>query len=234
MKLGRLDGWDDNTGYNNGGLAPKLAYVCGVNLPIDYTDISSIENFVKYYPQIQETVGMKDWKCLQREIYEEALIITNNDLDVNWGNLSSDEQKIVCQYCTSKVPPNRYGETYPDSETRQEVSQSFDSNNRDVRGGVRYSFMRTYLFNKIGTLNSLETLNTADNDSLIIKWIGGIEGTVEDNGIVGLYDFILSRVGTPYELTGLSVQTYPIIDGSGMTIQEVADAIYEIGKVGIY
>ena len=233
MKLGRLDGWNDNTGYN-GGLAPSPTYVCAENLPVGHTDISSIENFVTYYPQIQETVGMKDWKCLQREIYQEALIICNNDLDANWGNMNVTEQQLLCQYCTSKVPPNRYGQTYPTASMRQAISQAFDSENRYVRGDIRYPIMRMYLFNKIGTANSLIVLNTADADNLIIKWIGGIEGTLEDGGIVGLWDYILSRVGTPYEFTGLSVQNYPIVDGSGMTMQQVADAIYAIGAGGIY
>jgi hypothetical protein len=234
MKLGRLQGYSDQTGNVNGVPATKDPYVTADVLPADYDDISSIENFVNYYPFIQNDFGMKDTKCLQREIYAEALILCNNDLDTNWGNLSATEQKTVCQYCTSKIPINRYVETYPTAPERQAISQEFDSFNISSRKTNRYPIVRMYLFNKIGTQNALLSLKTADDDNLTTEWFGGIEGTVEDNGIVGLFDYILARAGTPYDITGLKAQTYPIIDGSGMTLAEVCDELYEIAKNGMY
>jgi hypothetical protein len=233
MKLGQLQGYVIGQGYS-GGMTPEPPFITEISLPNNYDDISSIVNFVELYSYISTNFGMKDLKCLQREIYEEALVITLNDLDTNWNNLSEPDKLLVCEYCTSKVPPIRFLETYPDANMRQSISQNFDMFNVDVRQTKRYPIIRMYLFNKIGTQNALESLKTATTDNLVTEWFGGIEGTIEDGGIVGLFDYILARAGTPYETTGLAVQSYPVIDGSGMTLQQVADEIYEIGKNGLY
>ena len=233
MKLGQLQGYVIGQGYS-GGMTPESPFITETILPNNYDDISSIVNFVDLYAYISTNFGMKDLKCLQREIYEEALVITSNNLDTNWNILSDQQKSIVCKYCTSKVPPMRFIETYPDANMRQSIGQNFDMFNVNVRQHDRYPIIRMYLFGKIGTQNALKSLKTASTDNLVTEWFGGIEGTIEDNGIVGLFDYILARSGTPYETTGLAVQSYPVIDGSGMTLQQVADEIYEIGKNGLY
>lgn len=54
----------------------------------------------------------------------------------------------------------------------------------------------------------------------------GIEGTLEDNGRVGLFDYVLSRATTPFATTGLSVKTFTV---KGMTgCAELATKVHDI------
>lgn len=199
-----------------------------------YTDISSIENFFNYgilvvglYPKF------RDWKCMTREIKALALAKASGDINGNWNVFTDDEKYILCIAILTSISPANIASTYPSGPDRFNLSLNFDANSTIAREN-RYATMRIYLFSKIGTLNALNSLKFAETESLVSLYLGGIEGTIESGGIVGLNDYILSRPGTPYEFTGLLVQSYVIVDGSGDTLSDVCQTLVNMASKGIY
>jgi hypothetical protein len=218
---------------------PQFKVVKTAVAPAGYTNVSSIENWATYGPSlIGSAFGFRDWKCLQREIRALALVKVNNDFNTNWDSLNSNEQKIVCQYILASIPGMRFGQTYPNADDRMNLTIAYDQNNRRARGNNltgtgRIEILRIYLFGKIGKVNAVLTLVDAVKDNLLELYEGGIEGSVED-GLPGLNDFLLARAGTPYASTGLAKRGYPVVDGSGDTLQTVAENLVEISSNGMY
>ena len=208
-------------------------------LPADYTDISSIENWDKYGRNlIGSAFGFKDWKCLAREIRLLVEEKTDNDLDANWNELSNEEKLIACNYMLSRVPGAKFAELVPDAEERMNIALGFDVNNREARGSWlkatgRIQVLRIYLFSKIGSENALKTFYETVKEGLLELYEGGIAGTVED-GNPGINDFLLARSGTVYASNGLSGRDYPVTDGSGDTLEDVALAMVNITNNGMY
>ncbi|MGZ4037121.1 MAG: hypothetical protein ACXVPQ_04785, partial [Bacteroidia bacterium] len=180
--------------------------------------------------------GFKDWKCLQREIKALVMDKVGNDINANWNNLNADEQLIACTYILTSVPLLKFAATVPDPGDRLKLATGFDFNNRQARGSWtnstgRIQAMRIYLFTKIGTQNALEVFYDAVRDGLIELYEGGIEGTEED-GNIGINDFLLSTAG--YSEDGLTTRGYPVIDGSGDSLTDVANAMVDISSNGMY
>lgn len=237
MKLGQYINWDEETNRCTGEF--KDSHVAAASLASDYTDISSIENWAKFGPQlVGNFFGLKDWKCLQREIKTLALQKVSNDFNANWNVLNANEKQIVCNYLLSLVPPAKFAQTITDANERTAVSIEFDLNNRRARGNWqsgtgRAQILRVFLFGKIGKDNALYALVDVVKDGLLELYEGGIEGTEED-GVTGINDFLLARTGTVYEDTGLAKRSYPVVDGSGDSLQDVAESMVQIASNGMY
>jgi hypothetical protein len=229
----------DMESFNVDDLNGNPAYVVAGTLPSGYEDVSSIGNFHLYGRELIGTaVGFKDWKCLQREIKALVLAKVSDDLDANWNNLDAVEKLIACLYILSRVPAAKFGATVPDASQRVTIAIEYDFNNRQARGSWsnitgRIQIMRVYLFGKIGAVNALEVFYDVVKDGLLELYEGGIEGTLED-GNLGINDFLLARSGTFYSSDGLADRSYPIVDGSGDTMEEVANALVGISSNGIY
>ncbi len=212
-------------------------FIISDSIPAGYEDITSIANLDMYgRGLIGTTFGFRDWKCLQREIKALVLDVVDNDIDANWNNLSADEKLIACKYILSRIPLAKFGATVPNATQRMLIATEYDFNNRQARGSWtsatgRIQAMRIYLFSKIGTVNALEVLYDVVQDGLIELYEGGIDGTIED-GNIGINDFILSRAG--YSVDGLTTRSYPILDGSGDSLEDVADGLIEIAANGMY
>jgi hypothetical protein len=225
--------------YSNEDLNGNAAFKVSDTLPAGYEDISGIESFDRYGAGlIGSAVGFKDWKCLQREIKTLIMDKVDDDLDANWDELNAAEKRIACTYILSRVPAAKFGALITDASERTEIAIQFDSNNRQARGSWsgaygRIQVMRVYLFGKIGATNALEVLYDAVKDGLLELYEGGIEGTLED-GNLGINDFLLARSGTFYSSDGLKNRSYPVIDGSGDDLEDVADALANIVINGIY
>lgn len=223
--------------YEVADLNGKDPFVIGETLPAGYMNITSISNMHTYGSGLIGSVfGFRDWKCLQREIKTLVLDIVDDDIDANWNNLSATEKLLACKYILSRIPPAKFAATVTDTAERIKIATEYDFNNRQARGSWtsptgRIQAMRIYLFSKIGTVNALEVLYDVVQDGLIELYEGGIDGTVED-GNIGINDFILSRAG--YSSEGLTSRSYPVIDGSGDTLQDVADTLIEIAGNGTY
>jgi len=216
------------------GAEHNYNYIVADVLTSDYEDISSIDNFYNYgFLAIGLYPRFRDWKCMTREIKTLALTKASGDINGNWAVFSDSEKNILCNTILTMISPANIASTFPGGEDRFNLSVTFDKRSSSSRKS-RYDIMRIYLFNKIGTANALFSFRFADEESLISLFIGGIEGTVESGGLVGLNDYLLARVGTPYELTGLAAQAYPIVDGSGDTLLDVCNKLVDIGTNGNY
>jgi hypothetical protein len=238
MILAQHNNWEETTNFTSGDDV-RDSHIVVNSIPDGYSDISSIENWNKYgLDLIGSAVGFKDWKCLQREIKALALTIVAGNFDSGWDNLNPDQKLIVCTYCLASIPPARFASTVTDANERMQMAITFDLNNRRARGnwqaGVgRIQIMRIYLFSKIGKADALEVLNNVVADGLLELYEGGVAGTEED-GIVGLNDFLLSRPATPYETSGLTTRDYAVIDGSSDTMTDIANALVAIANNGLY
>ena len=72
-------------------------------LPIEYEDISSIENWDAFGKQfIGSIVGFKDWMCLRSIIRDLVIAITGSDF-VNWDNLNQQQKIIAMTYIPTKI-----------------------------------------------------------------------------------------------------------------------------------
>jgi hypothetical protein len=225
--------------FNVEDLDGNPPYFIANTLPSDYEDISTIENFHLYGRELVGTaVGFRDWKCLQREIKALVLAAVNNDIDANWDNLSTNEKFIACDYILSRISAAKFGALVPDASSRMSIAITYDFNNRKARGSWsnvtgRIQIMRVYLFGKIGPVNALEVFYDVAKDGLLELYEGGIEGTLED-GNLGINDFLLARSGTFYSSDGLAERNYPVIDDSGDTLENVANALVNIASNGMY
>lgn len=225
--------------YNLDDLNGNAAYVVAGTLPGGYEDITTIENFHLHGRElIGSAQGFKDWKCLQREIKALIMAKVSDDIDANWSNLNSAEKLIACNYILSRVPAAKFGATVPDAAQRVNIAIEFDFNNRQARGSWsnitgRIQIMRVYLFGKIGAANALEVFYDVVKDGLLELYEGGIEGTLED-GNLGINDFLLARSGTFYSSDGLAERSYPVVDGSSDTLEDVANALVGISSNGMY
>jgi hypothetical protein len=237
MKLGQYNNWDEEMNRCTGEF--KDPHIVADTLPSDYTDISSIESWDKFGPGlIGSAFGFKDWKCLAREIKTLVMEKTDDDLDANWNALTTAEKIIACNYMLSKIPGAKFGALFPDSEQRMQIAINFDVNNREARGSWlkatgRVQMLRIYLFSKIGSENALATFYDVVKEGLLELYEGGIAGTIED-GNPGINDFLLARSGTPYAANGLVGRSYPVIDGSGDTLEDVSLAMVSITNDGTY
>jgi hypothetical protein len=237
MKLGQYNNWIEESNRCTGEL--KEAHLVADVLPADYTDISSIENWNKYGRDlIGSAFGFKDWKCLAREIRTLVDEKTDNDLNANWNELNAAEKLIACNYMLSRIPAVKFGALVTDAEERMNIALNFDVNNREARGNWlkatgRIQMLRIYLFGKIGSENALKTFYEVVKEGLLELYEGGIAGTIED-GNPGINDFLLARSGTVYASNGLAGRNYPVTDGSGDSLEDVALAMVNITNNGMY
>lgn len=225
--------------YNTEQLDGNPPFMVANTLPDGYEDITGIENFHRFGSGIVGTAyGFRDWKCLQREIKALIMEKTGDDVNTNWNELDEEEKVIACRYILSRILPEHFASVITDPEERMNVSIQYDLNNKEARGswtGVsgRVQILRVYLFGKIGATNALEAFYDVVKDGLIELYEGGIEGTLED-GNLGINDFLLARAGTFYSSDGLKKRNYPVIDGSGDDLEDVANAMVNIVNNGIY
>lgn len=220
-------------------LKGKPAFIMAEKLPAGYKDITSIENLHTYGRGLIGTVeGFMDWKCLQREIKELVLAKVKNDLKENWSRLSQVEKQIACKYMLGKIPPDVFAAVVPEASERAAIAQEFDANNRIARGnwssaGGRMQVVKNLLFSKLGVQQAQEVIADILKEGLLHLYEGGVEGTEED-GNIGINDFLQARKKTPYSTSGLKKRKYKILDGSADTVKELADKLSDIITKGTY
>lgn len=229
----------DMQSVNVADLNGKAPYIIAEKLPTGYKDITSIENLHTYGRElIGSNYGFKDWKCLQQEIKTFVTDKTKGDLNTNWNKLSAKEKLIACRYLLTKVTPAALSALVPDAQERKQIAMEYDQHNRMARGNAsggtgRIQVARLYLFEKLGAQNAFEILSDIIVDRLFEFYESGIEGT-EENGRVGINDYIQARKKTPYSTTGLKKRKYKVVDGSGETMNDVADKLTAILTLGQY
>jgi hypothetical protein len=229
----------DMQSVNVADLNGKAPYVIAEKLPTGYKDITSIENLHTYGRElIGSNYGFKDWKCLQQEVKNLVTDKTKGDLTANWNKLSAKEKLIASKYLLTKITPSALTTLVPNAQERQHIAMEYDLHNRKARGNAsggtgRIQVARLYLFEKLGAQNAFEVLSDIIVDRLFEFYESGIEGT-EENGRVGINDYLQARKKTPYTTTGLKKRKYKIIDGSAETLSDVADKLTAILSHGHY
>jgi len=215
---------------------PKSPYIIVnlvTDLPVDYSDVTSIDNFDLYSSYFLGTlVGFKDEKAIQREVKILANAKCSNDINANFGLLTLSEQAIVRKYNLSDLDntnqnlnttPIELNDLMDEYETRNTKSRGVD----DRKGYTgRIKALRKYLFSKLQISDAKKVLKDASDDNLLEKYKGGIEGYADDQ-VYGLKDFFLGITGSPYDVNGavkgLALRTYIPKDGSGDSMTIVAN-----------
>jgi hypothetical protein len=185
--------------FNSEELNNKDIFIVSDILDSDYDDISSIENWDSYGLSSKFNNGyIVDYKVIRDEIAKLTLDKIQFDWG-NWDNLTDKEKDIVCKYvcCPKSLIFNRF----PDKIN--ELLKNWDDESTKARK-YRYEILvRNTLFNYLTEKKALMCLRTVSENGLLLSYFGGLEGSLEDDGVEGLFDYILSREGTAYENNGL-------------------------------
>ena len=157
---------------------------------------------------------------------------------VNWDKLSAAEKEVAARYFC--VPPTGVAAAPLRDEiytTAEQIVYGLAHHQKSVESRIlRVRMALSELYNRLDIDDAREVeeelnqipkgsnvpLDVGDNTTAQVKvktmvesYVDrGIEGSVEDNGVVGLFDYTLSRAGTPFSATGLSSKAYAVI---GMT-----------------
>lgn len=210
MKLLRYNHYNITGGTIESGFPEKSVYIFSGSTPSDYTDITSIENLDQH-----GFSSGKDYKFVRDEI---KLLFTT------WSAHTSDEQLVFCKH--------KIG-TQEDRNSRVGVgnaillSLQYDGNMVDVRQ-TRLGYAKTEIHSRLPN-DSGDILDTA-RDSILDYLIFGREGTVQGDN-EGVTDYLNSVVGSGYETTGLSVQSYTPI---GMSLTDLIAKVEDIILNGNY
>lgn len=219
------------------------------DIPANYSDISSIENWNLYGKTLIGTAtGFKDWKCLRREIkpliYSKCNASTDSELNTNWNSLNSEEKKVACAYIPNKVSYTHKLTTIGTEENVDKLGIQFDLNSMKSRE-QRYLIARTYLIKKIGKAAAIEfstdcTIPDKDirKSNYVSSFLGGVERKASD-GSLGLMDLIdgaeaVHDSNAVDQLKALKFRDYQIVDGSGETIAHVVTGLEYILILGMY
>jgi hypothetical protein len=181
-------------------LENNIPFICKSELDInEYDDISTIENWDNYGLSTKFENGyIVDYKVIRDEIGKLAFEKVQMNWN-NWNNLTETEKDIVCKYVV--CPKNLIMSRFPNDINNK--LKSWDDESTKARE-YRYNILiRNLLFGYLTERKALMCLRSVSENGLLFAYFGGLEGSVEDDGVEGLFDFILSREGTTYQNNGL-------------------------------
>ena len=191
----------------------------------NYHDFSSIENWANYGISAKFENGYPvDYKVIRDEIGKLAFQKVEMNWN-NWDNLTENEKDIVCQYVT--CPKSLIVQRFPNEINT--ILKKWDEESTIARQ-YRYNILiRNLLFSHLTEKKALLCLRSVSENGLLFAYFGGLEGSVEDNGVEGIFDYILSREGTIYHNNGLKekITQNDIIDPSN-TPEMIVNQIYNI------
>ena len=168
-----------------------------------------------------ESAGL-DYKAVRAKISIIAYTVTVGFTDMS--QLTSDETR----YCAEMF-------ALPFAEIATELGSELEYytedwiNRSEEARKIRWYKAKIKAFGCYAKQECIHELKKIETDSLCTAYFEGIEGTLEDNE-EGLFDFVASRVGTSYELTGWKAQGYTPINGD--TNEEAIDSIMNILQNG--
>lgn len=199
--------------------------------------------------------GFRDYKSLRSEIKARVNIKAGFDPSdrasytlAAWGLLSADEQQIAADYF---AVPSHLRDTVQDTATqvtqgrgyhidsvesrkaRVDLALSEVYNRLDISDALKVEADLTQIVQgtRIGLVSDLTDSQVSVRSLLDSYRERGIEGTEED-GVVGLFDYLLSRSGTPFAASGLSERGYPV--RGFPSCLEFAGRLFEILSLGLY
>jgi len=226
--------------------------------PAGFSEITSIELWERYGRQaVGAWPWFRDYKALRAELG--IRVNTKAGFDPsdpgtytpeNWSKLDAAEQEIAARYF---LVPEGFRATVYTMDEQIELGAAFHANACAARD-QRFVRAMAELYCRLSLEHARETeadlqeilkgteLPTDQDHKLTqkahTKALGssyrsnGIEGSIEDNGTIGLFDYLLSRTGTPFEGNGFASKAWPVI---GMaSCAELADHLYAILYRGEY
>lgn len=187
-----------HTTYQNDGDGNMTVFQEDV---VDETSIVEVNNNAIYVGN-----DYKDTRRVLKQLIEDK---AGSDFS-SWMLLSQEERSISCHWGIS--PVDKIQAMFPD--TYNEILINWDNLSTDCRKR-RWDLLKNYLFN--GLDEAKEVISDIEKDGLRHSYIQGIEGSLEDAGIEGLFDYVEARVGTTYESTGLAASGYSPNNGQNIT-----------------
>lgn len=185
---------------------------------VDSTDIDTWANIGEY---------TYDYKFVRKQI--QTLVFTKASMDLSgWNNLTQSEKEIAASWFTV---PKYFRDLIYNVDEQIKLGAIFNDKSNQSRYD-RFHFGMMQIYHRLTLVQSNQVLDDIENGDLRQKYIMyGREGTLED-GKVGLFDYVLSRVGTTYENTGLS--TYDYIPVGYANMSDFCNYIMSIIRDGIY
>ena len=200
-------------------ITDDLIYLGTSSVPANYVDHSSIEE----WDELALHTG-RDYKFIRNEIKWIMLGIVGPTFS-GWDNLTDNEKKVVAKYvcCPIEKVIEQYG-----ADT-QLILDDYDLNSMKSRE-KRYQSARMYIFENMELNDAKQILVEAT--PLVTLYIGGIEGTAEDN-VDGIFDWVLSRTQSSYYNNGLSTSSYSPKNPAN-TMEDIANGVMNILELGNY
>jgi hypothetical protein len=193
--------------------------------PSEEDILSQAINFhINYTPSIIEVIH-NNWLTMYTD-YKQAranlgYIVTVSGFD----NLSTIEKQIATQWFV--LPVEQRNQVY-DFNQQLRYGIIYHESSMAARD-YRLKAVALEVYNRLSKSQVMQIVSDMEDlPTMYVRF--GKEGTLEGDG-VGFFDFMLSRPGTPYETTGLSVRDYVPV---GATMDEMINNCMNILKSGIY
>lgn len=181
--------------------------------------LSTIESI---YLNRNDTTLYKDFRRARK-------LIQNEYNTIGFSSLTEMEQKICARLFVANKAER---DTVYSPPEQQEHSVDFHTNSGEARQS-RYNTVFIFLYNNLPITESLQLVADPNIAPLLDAYLfKGLEGTLEDYGRLGIFDFILSRVGTIFENNGLL--EYPLNPLNGLTMAHIQGTCKSIIIDGVY
>lgn len=246
--------------YTENGVTPPAVEVLKDEDPAPggYTEVTDICDWETYgKPAIGKWSWFRDYKCLREEL--KTRINTKAGFDpqdeqtynqTNWDKLTANEKDLASRYFFVPEPLRvqvhtmdqqiEFGIVFNEEATKSRVAR-FDRAKSEAYCRLDFGDA-CEVIDELQQVTKNTVIELDVDDKLINKAIVktlrdsyrecGVEGTVEDQGLVGLFDYLLSRADTPFAGLGLSSKAYTVV---GMTdCAELADKLHDILSKGKY
>lgn len=183
---------------------------------------TSIQSWYKF----GETIGY-DYKYVRQQVILLAVGIAGVDYS-DWLSIPSLDRQVVCELVGAPVALIESEVGVPQSQLFLKAWAKASTTNRTER----WEKSKSYIFKVLeeGDAKSMLGELTTGVD-YVTRYYGGIEGTLEDQGVEGVYDYVDARLGTSFALTGLRKKGF--VPKDGLTMDEVADRVLEILQTGL-
>lgn len=209
---------NNTNGYNTeelGGNPPFIFLKESEVVPVEYKNITSIENFEKY----GKLAGI-DFKLIRKLIGQ--LVV-----DLGWETLSTTEKEIASRYFA--VDFTKQLEVY-DMDTLMDMGVDYHKESIDTRRN-RIIVAEARIYTHMDIQDAFTLITTMEDlATRYVKW--GLEGKESGDSMDGLFDYLTSNASSVYNGAGLMESGLPT--KTGITLQMLSDILMEVLRDGYY